>query len=372
MAGDDPANQCVTGRIAGIYGNFRELGPVKCPMKFSKLALAASALFVVAACSESPTELSDDTQIIATHSAYIELENNRPVLYVDGPADAAPRRVHFTGDADDIPGNNPLVPKLTDANILALRSPRWSPDGSQLAFVASTAFDQAEVVVINADGTRPRVVSINYQYVMGDVDWAPNGKSLVYAMSTRAGAQGLELFISDLEPRTVRQLTQSSGYSGLGGVVRFDATGANVYFSKVTREQPTAPFNAISDVRRVSAAGGAITNVATDIVGEVQAIERSGAGALVMRATSWPGDGNIPRELSRVSLTGSAPHTLASSTRLQSAHLTADDAFAVFLTETTGGTGFAYQIMPVAGGTPLMLRNVNNGSGGMDARMIRQ
>jgi Tol biopolymer transport system component len=340
-------------------------------MKFPKLTLAY-VLFGVGACAESPTQPPADTQIIASHTAYVEIENNRPVLYVDGPADAAPRRVHFTGDAEDIPGNNPLVPKLTDANILALRSPRWSPDGTQLALVASTAFDQAEVVVINADGSHPRIASVNYQYVMGDVDWAPNGKSLVYAMSTRAGAQGLELFISDLEQRTVRQLTQSSGYSGLGGVVRFDATGANVYFSKVTREQPTAPFNSISDVRRLSASGGAITNVATDIVGEVQAIERTGAGALVMRATSWPSDGNIPRELSRVSLAGSSPRTLAASTRLQTAHLTADDAFAVFLTETTGGTGFAYQTMPVAGGTPLMLRNVNNGSGGMDARIIRQ
>lgn len=342
-------------------------------MKIQKHIVSLIALLGLVACSESPTDTPDETQLIATHSAYVEIENSRPVLYVDGPNDAAPRRIQFTGNAEELPGNNPLVPKLTDANILALRSPRWSPDGTQLAFVASTAFDQAEVVVINADGSQPRIVSINYQYVMGDVDWAPNGKALVYAMSTRAGAQGLELFVSDLTQHTATQITQSSGYSGLGGVVRFDATGANVFFSKVTREQTSAPFNAISDVRRVSASGGPITNVATDLVGEVQGIARSGAAVLLMRNTAWTTDGHIPRELSRVSLTGSAPQALAASTMLQVAHFTADDAFAVLLTETTtGGGGFAYQVMPAAGGVPLLLRTVNDGSGGMDARFIRQ
>ena len=341
-------------------------------MKIST-AFAAIATLGAVACADTPTEPSDDTQIIATHSAFVELENNRPVLYIDGPSDAAPRRIHFTGNAQDIPGNNPLVPKLTDANILALRSPRWSPDGSQLAFVASTAFDQAEVVVINADGSNPRVVSINYQYVMGDVDWAPNGKYLVYAMSTRPGAQGLELFASDLDQRTVKQLTQGSGYSGLGGVVRFDATGANVYFSKVTREQPAAPFNSISDIRRVSASGGAITNVASDIVGEVHAIERSGSAALIMHATGWTNDGRPPRELSRVSLTGTAPRSLAVGSTLQVAHLTADDAFTVLMTETTSGPrGFAYHIMPAGGGEPLLLHTASEGTGGMDARIIKQ
>jgi len=53
--------------------------------------------------------------------------------------------VHFTGAVDEVPGNSPLVPALTDASILGLRSVKWSPDGSRIAFVATVAFDQAEV-----------------------------------------------------------------------------------------------------------------------------------------------------------------------------------------------------------------------------------
>jgi hypothetical protein len=348
-------------------GTNSENGRFYVSMKIQRTLTGLIGLLSIAACSESPTQPNEQTS--KTQTAYVEWINNKPALFIQNSTDASPRQIHFDGTAEDLPNHDPLVPKLADANILALRSPRWSPDGTRLAFVATTAFDQAEVVVIDADGTHPRIVSVNTQYVISNLDWSPDGKQLAYAMSTRAAAQGLELFVSDVDNKTFRQLTQASGFSGLGGVIRFNATGTHVMFSKKTGEQPTAPFNYISDIRRVSAQGGAVETLNSGIVGEVQAIERSGAGILLMKNTAWPASGDIPRELSRTSLTGSAPRVLASSTALQYASLTDDDAQAVLLTQTSGS--FAFQSMPTMGGTPSVLKTVTDGTGGLDIRFSK-
>jgi hypothetical protein len=41
-------------------------------------------------------------------------------------------------------------------------------------------------------------VSVNYQYVVGDVDWSPDGTRLAYIMATLPSLRGLELFVSDV------------------------------------------------------------------------------------------------------------------------------------------------------------------------------
>ena len=335
----------------------------------TKTTIAAFlTLLTISACSENPTQPNDDTKLTMTHTAFVELENNRPVLYIQGPADNAPRRIHFDGTAEDLPGNDPRVPKLDDANIIALHSPRWSPDGARLAFVASTAFDQAELIVIDADGTHPRIVSVSSQYVIGDVDWSTNGKLIAYTMATRSNASGIELFVSDVDARTFRQLTQSLGPTS---AVRFDASGSYIFFAKKVGEESGAPFNAITDIRRVSVNGGAAENIATGVVGEVEGVERVGGGALILRNTGWPAGGAIPRELSRVSLSGAAPRILATGVGLQFARYTQDDAFALLLTQTGAGSAapYAYHIMSTLGGTPAFLRGMSEAGGGLDVRV---
>jgi dipeptidyl aminopeptidase/acylaminoacyl peptidase len=302
----------------------------------TRAALTLAALLSAIACADddkSPT--SPDTAGAQT-VALVELDGTRPAFYVQKADGSGRTRIHFTGAVDEVPGNSPLVPELTDANILGLRSVKWSPDGTRIAFVATVAFDQAEVVVMKSDGTDARIVSPNYAYVLGDVDWSPDGTRIAYVMATRPNLGGLEVFVSEVTavPR-VTQVTTSSGYRGLGGTIRFASTGAAVWISQVTGEQGGPLFESIGAVRRVDLATGAITSVRENIAGEVQAVSRTSAWALVIRHKAL-NNGIYDNQLVRVPLAGTGPEQLlVDGGQLDLARLTADDAHVVLLHSST-------------------------------------
>jgi Tol biopolymer transport system component len=328
--------------------------------RFVLIALSAASLFATAACADHSAAgpLSPDN--LSTRSvALIELDGTRPAFYLQ-KADGSDRvRVNFTGAVDEVAGNSPLVPALTDENILALRSVKWSPDGSRIAFVATVAFDQAEVVVMGADGTDPRIVSPNYAYVLGDVDWSPDGKRVAYIMATRPSLGGLELFVSDVSgtPK-VTQVTTGSNYRGLGGTIRFASTGTAVWISQVTGEQGAPLFESIAAVRRVDLATGAITSVRENLAGEVQAVSHTGLWSLVMRHKSLS-NGVYDNQLVRVPLVGSGPELLlVDGGQLDFARLTSDDARLVLSRNgsrfaTLGATGGAEQTLRGSGADQL-------------------
>ena len=214
----------------------------------TRAALSAVALLTTIACS------SDDDKVAGPGNpepaeqqtvALVELAGTRPAFYIQKSDGSGRTRIHFNGAVDEIPGNSPLVPALTDANILGLRSVKWSPDGTRIAFVATVAFDQAEVVVMKADGTDVRIVSPNYAYVLGDVDWSPDGTRIAYIMATQPGLRGLELFVSDV-----------AGAPRVTQVTRTQATEASAERSGLRRpERPCGSRRSrVSRVRRCSRA----------------------------------------------------------------------------------------------------------------------
>src|SRR6187455_1073975 len=85
-----------------------------------RAALVAAALLPAIACSddEPAGPGSPDVQTVAL----VELEGTRPAFYIQKSDGTERTRIHFTGAIDEVPGNSPLVPALTDANILAIRS----------------------------------------------------------------------------------------------------------------------------------------------------------------------------------------------------------------------------------------------------------
>ena len=307
------------------------------------LAVLGSALLVVAACADDSGTGPRSPDVAGSTVALIELDGARPAFYLQKADGSERARVHFNGAVDEVPGNTPLVPALTDANILGLRSVKWSPDGTRIAFVATVAFDQAEVVVMDADGTDPRIVSPNYAYIVGDVDWSPDGKRVAYIMATRPNLAGLELFVSDVAgaPK-VTQVTTTSGYRGLGGTIRFATTGTSVWISQVTGEQGAPLFESISAVRRVDLASGAITSVRENLAGEVQAVSRGGAWALVLRHKAIA-NGVYDNQLVRVPLVGTGPELLlVDGGRLDFARLTSDDTRLVLLRDGARFTTLAF------------------------------
>ena len=319
----------------------------------SVAVLSAAALITTSACADDSATgpLNPDNASVSS-VALIELDGTRPAFYLQKPDGSDRVRVHFTGAVDEVAGNSPLVPALTDETILALRSAKWSPDGSRIAFVATVAFDQAEVVVMDADGTDPRIVSPNYAYVLGDVDWSPDGKRLAYIMATRPSLGGLELFVSDVAgaPK-VTQVTTGSGYRGLGGTVRFASSGTAVWISQVTGEQGGPLFESIGAVRRVDLATGAITSVRENLAGEVQAVSHSGQWALVMRHKALS-NGVYDNQLIRVPLVGTGPELLlVDGGQLDFARLTSDDSRLVLLRN-----GSRFGVLAAVGGTEQAVR----------------
>jgi Tol biopolymer transport system component len=311
------------------------------------------ALVLTTACAEdSATGPRSPDSTTGAPVALIELDGTRPAFYLQNADGSERTRIHFTGAVDEVPGNSPLVPALTDENILALRSVKWSPDGTRIAFVATVAFDQAEVVVMDADGTDPRIVSPNYAYVLGDVDWSPDGKRITYIMATRPSLGGLELFVSDVAgaPK-VTQVTTGSGYRGLGGTIRFASTGTAVWVSQVTGEQGGPLFESIGAVRRVDLATGAITSVKESMAGEVQSVSHTGQWALVMRHKALT-NGVYDNQLVRVPLVGTGPELLlVDGGQLDFARLTSDDTRLVLLRN-----GSRFGVLGAAGGTEQAVR----------------
>jgi Tol biopolymer transport system component len=228
------------------------------------------------------------------------LDGSTPVLEV-GTLQATQRtRIHLSGVTDPIPGNPAgLIP--TDANILALANPTLSPDGSRIAVVATAAFDQSEIVVVNKDGTGAQVASVNSQIIGSSAEWSPDGKKLVYTMSTLPGLGGVDVFTTDLTTHTVTRLTTNANLGN--AVVRWSADGKSIYYARVIPGGPVA-----SEVVRVDVATKTPQSVAANVSGRVVAIGRNGQLALVLRQSAMTGS----QSLVLVNLSSAAEQTILS------------------------------------------------------------
>ena len=97
--------------------------------------------------------------------------------------------------------------RLTHSTQAIHSYPRWSPDGTQIAFTKymdrTKTQSSSEVFIMNADGTDPQRLTHNNVMDL-DPSWSPDGTQIAFS-STRSGEWGV--FIIDVATLAVTQLT---------------------------------------------------------------------------------------------------------------------------------------------------------------------
>ncbi len=100
-------------------------------------------------------------------------------------------------------------------------APRWSPDGSQIAFVANNGVT-ADLFVADADGTNIRQVSTRRARVSGPA-WSADGQWLAYTEAVRASARVALISLDGEGARTLPTGTHSAAWSHDGRWLAFNS-----------------------------------------------------------------------------------------------------------------------------------------------------
>jgi Tol biopolymer transport system component len=88
---------------------------------------------------------------------------------------------------------------------------RWSPDGKQIAFLATSPTKSWTIQLISADGGNPQEIFS----ALGDPGWSADGSTLVFSNRWPAGAEKKSTFsiqFMDLKTRKVTTLAGSEGF----------------------------------------------------------------------------------------------------------------------------------------------------------------
>ena len=116
----------------------------------------------------------------------------------------------YAGDGDIyvINADGIDIHRLTDG--LDASSPAWSPDGSRIAFVKNQG---QELVVMSADGSDQRVIARARGYYEGPA-WSPDGDAIAYQSSLHRDMNVTAIFTIRPDGTGERQLTPRSGSAG--------------------------------------------------------------------------------------------------------------------------------------------------------------
>jgi len=170
-------------------------------------------------------KLTGEKGIFSTRITYVTKAGNRYSLWV--------------ADAD---GENAQAALTSPEPII---SPRWSSNGSQLAYVSFES--RKPVVYVHSVASGQRRLVANFKGSNSAPAWSPDGGSLAVTLSRDGGSQLYTISSSGGEPR---RLTQSSS---IDTEPMYSADGSSIYF---VSDRGGAP-----QIYKMSASGGSPTRV---------------------------------------------------------------------------------------------------------------
>jgi len=121
-------------------------------------------------------------------------------LTLADPATAMVRQV--SPDTLDVASGG--VTPLLDRPGMQIAVPRWSPDGTKIAFIGGLMSDEpvpgGDIYVVSAIGSTPRNLTPDMKMTADSLDWAPDSKNMVVprqnavmnAIRSRAGFPGTD------------------------------------------------------------------------------------------------------------------------------------------------------------------------------------
>lgn len=193
--------------------------------------------------------------------------------------------------------------------------PRWSPDGTLIAFASVRAGAPAEIWVMNADGTGQRQVT-SLGRATASPDWSPDGTRIAF-QAVRADG-GLDIHVVNADGTGLSQLTTGDSYA----MPRWSPDGQRVAVVRcaVPSENCLGALGMISN-------DGVVTMLP---LAEVAAWPEWSPDGLLLAAASWRdiGDGQGMRQrLTLMTADGTAPVSFT---------ITAGDEWSPAWSRTTG------------------------------------
>ncbi len=238
-----PGDWRARGADAVAVGTMRTLGDGRVEVRFAlvdavKQATLANVVYTVTPAQFRATahkiadviyeKLTGDVGVFSTRIAYVTKQGPRYQLQVADADGADPQTI--------VTSNEPLL------------SPRWSPDGTRLAYVSFES--RKPVVYVQSLATGARQAGAHFRGSNSAPAWSPDGRTLAVTLSREGGSQ---LFLMNADGSNVRRITTSGG---IDTEAAFMPDGRSLLF--------TSDRGGTPQIYRLTLATGAIERVTFD------------------------------------------------------------------------------------------------------------
>ncbi|WP_058309043.1 TolB family protein [Gracilibacillus massiliensis] len=184
--------------------------------------------------------------------SYAMLSDNDQYQYFTGlgseisiaPDDSEIAFSYFTEGEESIYTVNPNgdnVKELTNNMNMRDRNPSYSPDGSKLVYMSENKENIQSLRVINHDGSEETTLTNNDLHVT-DAIFSQDGKNTYFIAMESAefkkgeqSREGFDLFITDLDGTTIKQLTDADHFSM--NHLFLSSDGQEIFFSEFDGEE---------------------------------------------------------------------------------------------------------------------------------------